>query len=244
MFCVNHFTLIQSHIDDSKWPLCVSVKCISSAACLSEGDALRELDSMNIVRSDPFVLISGDVVSNLNLKKAIAFHKQKRTDDPNNVMTVVLKPVQERSALKPVLEDLIVSLDSDTSQVLLFDNTLKSGGLCVPLDLLEQQESMIFRTDLIDCNINICSPEFLLQFSDNFDYQVRFDKTTVPGSWHSLFAEHTTRLCAQRSQQLVPGKAHLRSHHGKICKSEGWFSVDGFRTSTLRASQTRAPITL
>lgn len=27
------------------------------------------------------------------------------------------------------------------------------------------------RTDLIDTNISICSPEVLLMFSDNFDYQ-------------------------------------------------------------------------
>jgi translation initiation factor eIF-2B subunit epsilon len=30
---------------------------------------------------------------------------------------------------------------------------------------------MVIRTDLLDCNVDICSPEMMLQFSDNFDYQ-------------------------------------------------------------------------
>lgn len=45
------------------------------------------------MRSDPFVLISGDVISNMDLKRAIAFHKEKRKEDPSCVMTMVMKRV-------------------------------------------------------------------------------------------------------------------------------------------------------
>lgn len=31
-----------------------------------------------------------------------------------------------------------------------------------------------FSTDLLDCHVDICSPELMLQFSDNFDYQVKY----------------------------------------------------------------------
>lgn len=44
---------------------------ITSNNCLSAGDALREIDHKGVVRSDPFVLVSGDVVSNINLKSVI-----------------------------------------------------------------------------------------------------------------------------------------------------------------------------
>lgn len=138
---------------------------------------------MNIIRSDPFVLMSGITISNVNLKSAIEFHKQKRTDDPNNVMTVVLKKQQ-----RPVfsLSDLTIAIDRQTAQLLLFE----SGHSCddeeegcaqqlqIPLELMDEHEEMALHSDLHDCRIDICSPEFLLQFSDNFDYQVQSDCIT------------------------------------------------------------------
>lgn len=33
-----------------------------------------------------------------------------------------------------------------------------------------QQESLAIRSDLMDCYIDICSPEVLLKFAENFDY--------------------------------------------------------------------------
>ena len=46
-----------------------------------------------------------------SLKKAIAFHRQKRKEDSNNAMTVVLKNVQKTAGAKPILDDLIVAMD-------------------------------------------------------------------------------------------------------------------------------------
>ena len=57
---------------------------------------------MGVIRSDPFILISGDVISNMDLKKAIAFHKEKRKVDNNCVMTVALKQVQRVAGAKPL----------------------------------------------------------------------------------------------------------------------------------------------
>ena len=50
-----------------------------------------------------------------SLKKAIAFHRQKRKEDNNNVMTVVLKNVQKTAGAKPILDDLIVAMDKGIS---------------------------------------------------------------------------------------------------------------------------------
>ena len=36
---------------------------------------------MGVINSDPFILISGDVISNMDLKKAIEFHPDKNPDD-------------------------------------------------------------------------------------------------------------------------------------------------------------------
>lgn len=50
----------------------IKIKCIKDRNCASAGDALRYLDSTNLVRSDPFILMSGDVVTNADIVGALA----------------------------------------------------------------------------------------------------------------------------------------------------------------------------
>ena len=57
--------------------VCACVRCffqvriITSNNCLSAGDALRDIDQRGVVRSDPFILVSGDVISNIDLKSVM-----------------------------------------------------------------------------------------------------------------------------------------------------------------------------
>lgn len=179
--------MLQEYIANSKWPSTITVRCITSTACSSAGDALREIDSMGVIRSDPFILISGDVISNMNLKNAIAFHKERRKMDPNAIITVSLKTVQRKGAgaraligISPMhlincfdivrIDDLVVGIDRNTSQLLLFDDSFKRDSVKIPLEIMKEHSGIIFRTDLLDCHVDICSPELMIQFSDNFDY--------------------------------------------------------------------------
>lgn len=50
------------------------VRTVVSDTCLSIGDALRELDAEGLIQSD-FVLVNGDLVSNINLKVILEEHK-------------------------------------------------------------------------------------------------------------------------------------------------------------------------
>jgi translation initiation factor eIF-2B subunit epsilon len=182
VFCVRHAELIQDFINGLKLPSNLTVKCIFSRACLSQGDALRELDALGVIRSDPFILINGDVISNMNLKKAIAFHKSRRQEDSNCIMTVVLKQVQQQGVgVRPLHDDLVVAMDRHSSQLLLFDNSITDSAVSVPAEIFAQHPALTVRTDLMDCQIDICSPELLLQFSDNFDYQVRGGTVDMEG---------------------------------------------------------------
>ena len=170
--CVSHADQIEEYVNVRKagnWPENISVHCVRMS-CLSAGDALRELDTRNLVRSDPFILISGDVVSNMDLKRAMAFHSERRKADSSAILTVVLKPVQKGAGSKPVLDDLVVALDKNTSQIVLFADKLKHSNARIPLEVLTDHPSLVLRTDLLDTHIDICSPELMLQFSDNFDY--------------------------------------------------------------------------
>jgi translation initiation factor eIF-2B subunit epsilon len=174
VYCVWYGNLIEEYINNSKWSSIISIKCVCQPTCGSAGDALRELDSLNIVRSDPFILISGDVVSNMNLKKAIDYHKMKRKQDPNNIMTCVLKKIQQVAPSKSLLDDLVIGLHPNSSQILFFEDSIGKDEISFSLELLTDNNTneILFYNDLLDCNIDICSQELLLQFSDNFDYQV------------------------------------------------------------------------
>ena len=62
---------------ESKWRSETStceVTVITSEGCLSVGDALREIDGHSVIKSD-FVLVNGDIVSNMQLKSLIQKHK-------------------------------------------------------------------------------------------------------------------------------------------------------------------------
>jgi NDP-sugar pyrophosphorylase family protein len=67
---------------------------------------------MGVIRSDPFVLISGDVISNINLEKVIQFHTKKKKEDSNALMTVVFKKVQPTTGIKQVTSLLMIKFVS------------------------------------------------------------------------------------------------------------------------------------
>jgi translation initiation factor eIF-2B subunit epsilon len=172
IYCVKHASIITKYLSTSRGATVnMKVRCIPSSACLSAGDALRELDAMGVIRSDPFILISGDVISNMDLRKAIEFHKERRKVDADAIMTVVFKDVKPSGGIRPIADDLIVALDSDTSQLVMYDDSNKKECVQLPTEIIEEHPRLLFRNNLLDCHIDICSPEFLVQFSDNFDYQ-------------------------------------------------------------------------
>ena len=52
----------------------LNVQTITADTCYSMGDALRDIDAKNLIRSD-FILIYGDVVSNIKLQNVVDEHK-------------------------------------------------------------------------------------------------------------------------------------------------------------------------
>jgi hypothetical protein len=53
-----------------------------------------------------------------------------------------------------------------------FTELLIQKSARIPLEIMMEHPSVTFRTDLLDCHVDICSPDFLVEFSDNFDYLV------------------------------------------------------------------------
>ena len=55
----------------------------------------------------------------------------------------------------------------------MFEDSHKKQDVRIPLELMMDRTGLSFHTNLLDCHVDICSPELMVQFSDNFDYQVR-----------------------------------------------------------------------
>ena len=68
---------------------------IFSGEARSVGDAMREIDSKQILSSD-FILVTGDIVSNLRIEDILKEHKERRKASKNPIMTMVMREVGPR----------------------------------------------------------------------------------------------------------------------------------------------------
>ncbi|KAL9641863.1 hypothetical protein ABK040_011848 [Willaertia magna] len=132
----------------------IKVEIIEAQTATSIGDALRLIHEMDIIRSD-FVLVQGDVISNINLQPIVEQHKLERKNNPQVLMTIWV-------GLSPKNNQLIY-YENDKKETMKLDIELKKFD--------EHHDNIEIRTDLMDCHIDICSPEVLGIFQDNFDFQ-------------------------------------------------------------------------
>lgn len=177
VFCCSHFKQIMNYLDKSKWvnQPNFSVITIESHNCISAGDALRLIYERNVINSD-FILVSGDTVSNMMLEPALHEHKERRRKDKNAVMTMVIKqskPSQITRQTRLGTGELIMAIDPATKQLLYYEDKSDDlkGTLTLDKAFLAESPCVSLQNDKQDCYIDICSPEVLSLFEDNFDYQ-------------------------------------------------------------------------
>jgi NDP-sugar pyrophosphorylase family protein len=153
---------------------------------LGVGDALREMDRNGLLKGD-FVLLQGDVVSNVDVGKVLFEHSNRRlTGAKNAIMTMVLKPGTPK-ALRGItdvneshVDDVLVALEPRSGRLLYYNsNQNKSSNedsslqesVQISSDVFSHTAEVQLRNDLIDCRIDICSLEVLALFTEEFDYQ-------------------------------------------------------------------------
>nr|DAD27618.1 TPA_asm: hypothetical protein HUJ06_029086 [Nelumbo nucifera] len=177
VFCCSHSKQVIDYLENSQW-MCqknFSVTTIESHNSVSAGDALRLIYERNVIHGD-FVLISGDTVSNMSLTQALQEHTERRKKDTNAVMTMVIKqskpsPLTHQTRLGN--DELYMAIDPDTKQLLYYEDKADhlKGFISLDKTLLADKPSVFLHNDKQDCYIDICSPEVLILFTDNFDYQ-------------------------------------------------------------------------
>lgn len=175
VYCSSHAGMIKSHLEKSKFSKPnspVQLRIMMSENCYSLGDAMRDIDSQSLVRSD-FILVSGDLVSNMKLIEVIMEHKERRKKDKMSVMTVVYKKASPDHRTRSKEDDILVAYNSSDHRLLHCEKIKKKKKMTIPLSLFEGKKQVDLHYDLLDCHVSICSPQIPQLFSDNFDYQTR-----------------------------------------------------------------------
>ncbi|XP_075058514.1 translation initiation factor eIF2B subunit epsilon [Mixophyes fleayi] len=179
VFCCWMANEIKDHLRNSKWCRATSsnvVRVVTSELYRSLGDVLRDVDAKSLLRSD-FVLVTGDVVSNINIEAALEEHRSRRKLEKNiSVMTMILKESSPGHHTRCQEDDVLIAVDSKKKRVLLYQKSQDLTRYHFPMSIFQSKTDEIeLRHDLLDCHISICSPQVAELFTDNFDYQTRDD---------------------------------------------------------------------
>ncbi|KAK4996815.1 hypothetical protein LTR28_000063, partial [Elasticomyces elasticus] len=133
---------------------------------------MRDLDKRSILTGD-FLVVYGDIVSNLPLGAALAAHRERRAKDKNAIMTMVLREAGDKHRTKTQGASPVFVIDPTKDRCLHYEQIRPRQSnhfLNLDPDILKHDDLEI-RQDLIDCGIDICTPDVLALWSDNFDYE-------------------------------------------------------------------------
>lgn len=177
LMCCSHADQIQKYIENSKWSNPWSPfkpHTIMTLESRSVGDAMRDLDNRGLITGD-FLLVSGDVVTNIQFDKVMEVHKARKAIDRDHIATMVLTQASSLHRTRSHAEPATFILDKNTNRCLYYQDIPPADGrkssISIDPELLENVDDFVIRNDLIDCHVDICSPHVPAIFQENFDYQ-------------------------------------------------------------------------
>ncbi|KAF4203937.1 hypothetical protein CNMCM8927_008084 [Aspergillus lentulus] len=172
-----HSDQLERYINASKWRSNSSpFKQLTflKSTSTSVGDVMRDLDGKHLITGD-FIVVSGDVISNLPIEGALATHRARRQADKNAIMTMILREAGRNHRTKSSSVSPVFVIDPTKDRCLHYEeiehHSDDSSRLTIDTELISSHAEIDIRQDLIDCNIDICTPDVLSLWSDSFDYQ-------------------------------------------------------------------------
>ncbi|XP_018008992.1 translation initiation factor eIF-2B subunit epsilon isoform X2 [Hyalella azteca] len=170
----------KSVIERRNWKS-MSVRVFSSADVRSLGAAVRDLYAKNIILGD-FLLLKGDTLSNLNIRKLMDAHKAHKTLDNKAVMTCIFMPAERPwnqsssetircsttapQSFSSLRVSTVATLDG---KILAYQRHRRGTGLSFPSYLAFELPRALVSAQLGDPCMSVCSVELLGLFADNFD---------------------------------------------------------------------------
>ena len=135
---------------------------------------MRDLDNRDLIIGD-FLLVSGDVVSNMSIRPALAKHRARREKNKDAIMTMVLREAGANHRTNSKGQRPVFVIDPGAERCLYYEEMGirrgRSRHITLDPELLTSNAELDVRDDLIDCHIDICTLDVLAQWSDNFDFQ-------------------------------------------------------------------------
>lgn len=178
LMCSSHAEQISQYIELSKWAQnsAFTVTTIMSLESRSVGDAMRDLDNRGLITGD-FLLVSGDVVTNIDFTKVMNFHKHKKLQDKDHIVTMVLTAASPLHNSRSHVDPAVFILDKKSHRCHYYQGIApvqgKKASINIDPELLDDiEDEFVIRNDLIDCHVDICSPHVPQIFQENFDYQM------------------------------------------------------------------------
>ncbi|KAL1707802.1 hypothetical protein EV121DRAFT_255474 [Schizophyllum commune] len=174
--CRSHADQVKTAISESKWSKPGSgmkiVPIMTAKETFSPGDAMRDIYTRGLVTTD-FVLVMGDLVSNIRIDEVVRVHKERRKTNKDAIMTMVVKESGSRHRTRMKGDSSMFVIDPETSECLHYEHIpgypLKKHAH-IPREIFAEHPEVEIRNDLIDCQIDVCSVEVPSLFQDNFDY--------------------------------------------------------------------------
>ncbi|KAI0693273.1 nucleotide-diphospho-sugar transferase [Cytidiella melzeri] len=176
---------VKAAIQESKWSKSASgikiVPIITSKQTFTPGDAMRDIYTHSFITSD-FVLVMGDLVSNVRIDEVVRIHKERRKTNKDAIMTMVVKESGAAHRTRSKGDSSVFVLDAQTSECLHYEPVIgvpPTKRVRIPRAKLAEHPEVEIRNDLIDCMIDVCSVDVPSLFQDNFDYgDIRRDFVT------------------------------------------------------------------
>lgn len=176
VICRSHAELVKTAIKNSKWSKPSAglkiVPIVTAKETFTPGDAMRDIYTHGIITSD-FVLVTGDLVSNIRINDVVREHKERRKTDKDAIMTMVVKQSGVNHRTRSKGDSAVFVIDPETSKCLHYEAVTgypPKKYASIPREILNEHPEVEIRNDLIDCSIDICSVEVPSLFQDNFDY--------------------------------------------------------------------------
>ncbi|KAG1803652.1 nucleotide-diphospho-sugar transferase [Suillus plorans] len=176
VICRSHAELVKTAIKNSKWSKPGAglkiVPIVTAKETFTPGDAMRDIYTHGIITSD-FVLVTGDLVSNIHIGDVVREHKERRKMDKDAIMTMVVKQSGVNHRTRSKGDSAVFVIDPETSKCLHYEAVTgypPKKYASIPREILNEHPEVEIRNDLIDCSIDICSVEVPSLFQDNFDY--------------------------------------------------------------------------
>ena len=134
---------------------------------------MRDLDHKQLITGD-FICVYGDVVANIPMESALAAHRGRREKDKKAIMTLVLREAGDSHRTKSNYTQPVFVIDPDSQRCVHYEQlrSKQTPRLDIAEEVLKDHVEVEVREDLIDCGIDICTPEVLAQYTDNFDWQM------------------------------------------------------------------------